>query len=125
MSLMQLMRAPLAAALLAVAGLAATLPLPVAAQASAPVNTAAPAAAPSSAAAPSFTAAPAAAVAKEEVTNPYGLDALWSQGDFNGDAVVNFDDLLVLAQHYGTSLSLLPPRKSSTDVGRANDGLIV
>ncbi len=36
-----------------------------------------------SAAAPAPAAAPAApAVAKEQVSNPYGLDALWTQGDF-------------------------------------------
>ena len=77
MSLMQSMRAPLAAALLAVAALASTsLPTPAWAQASAPA--AAPAATP--AAPPAIAMAPTAA--KEEVTNPYGLDALWSQGDF-------------------------------------------
>lgn len=36
----------------------------------------------------------------------------WSQGDLNGDAVVNFDDLLILAQHYGTSLLALPAERS-------------
>ena len=77
MSLMQIVRAPLAAALLALASLATTLPAPALAQASAPAATAAP-----SAAAPAPTSAAAPAVAKEEVNNPYGLDALWTQGDF-------------------------------------------
>ena len=82
MSLMQIVRAPLAAALLAIAAFSATtLPGPALAQASAPA-----AAATEAPAAPAVTAAtpgPAApAVAHEEVVNPYGLDALWRQGDF-------------------------------------------
>ena len=82
MSLMQILRAPLAAALLALATLATTtLPTPALAQASAP---AAPAATDTaSAAAPAPAGMPATPVAaKEEVMNPYGLDALWAQGDF-------------------------------------------
>ena len=83
MSLMQIVRAPLAAALLALAALATTtLPAPVQAQASAPAAAAADATAAATAAAPAPVAAPAATVAKEEVNNPYGLDALWRQGDF-------------------------------------------
>jgi len=78
MSLMQILRAPLAAALLALAAAATTsLPTPALAQASAP---AAEAAAPAPAPAP--PPLPVATVAKEEVNNPYGLNALWSQGDF-------------------------------------------
>ena len=74
MSLMQIVRAPLAAALLAFAALATTaLPTSALAQASAPAV---------QAAAPAPAAAPAATVAKEEVANPYGLEALWAQGDF-------------------------------------------
>ena len=80
MSLMQIVRAPLAAALLAVAAFAASLPAPALAQASAPVAQAAAASATAPMAAP--MAAPSAAATKEEVANPYGLDALWSQGDF-------------------------------------------
>ena len=75
MSLMHILRAPLAAALLALATLATTtLPTPALAQASAPAASA-------SAAAPAGMAT-APVAAKEEVNNPYGLDALWSQGDF-------------------------------------------
>jgi biopolymer transport protein ExbB len=75
MFLNKLLRAPLAAALLAIAAIVSTAaPAPALAQAAS-----APAA---DAAAPAAPAAPAATVAKEEVTNPYGLDALWSQGDF-------------------------------------------
>jgi biopolymer transport protein ExbB len=76
MFLNKLLRAPLAAALLAIAALVSTAaPAPALAQAAS-----APAA--DTAAAPAAPAAPAATVAKEEVTNPYGLEALWSQGDF-------------------------------------------
>jgi biopolymer transport protein ExbB len=73
MSLIQMIRAPFAAALLAVAALAAT-PTAVLAQAAsepAPSAQAAPAAAP---------AAPT--VEKETVENPYGIAAMWKQGDF-------------------------------------------
>ena len=84
MSLIQIVRAPLAAALLALAALATTaLPTPAMAQAASAPAAEASAAAPAqdaSAAAPA--AAPAATVAKEEVANPYGLGALWTQGDF-------------------------------------------
>ena len=78
MSLLTSVRAPLAAALLAIASLAmTTAPAPAQAQAAS-----APAAeAPAPAAAPAAKA-PEAAVAKESVDNPYGLGALWSQGDF-------------------------------------------
>ena len=76
MSLLKSLRAPLAAALLAITALTATVsPTPALAQAASAPADAAPAAAP----------APALAepvVAKEEVMNPYGLEALWSQGDF-------------------------------------------
>jgi biopolymer transport protein ExbB len=77
MFLNKLLRAPLAAALLAIAALVSTAsPTPALAQAaSAP-------AADATAAAPAAPAGPAATVAKEEVMNPYGLEALWSQGDF-------------------------------------------
>ena len=80
MSLLNLLRAPLsalklAAPLVAAVVIAAAMPLPAQAQAaSAPPAGAAPAAAP---AAP----APAAAVTEEAVDNPYGLKALWAQGD--------------------------------------------
>ena len=73
MSLSKLVRVPLAAALLALAAFVTTAPTPAMAQASAPA---------AEAAAPAVATAPVATVAKEEVANPYGLDALWSQGDF-------------------------------------------
>ena len=76
MFLNKLLRAPLAAALLAIAALVSTAsPTPAMAQAASE-----PAA--DATAAPAAPAAPAPTVAKEEVMNPYGLEALWSQGDF-------------------------------------------
>jgi biopolymer transport protein ExbB len=75
MSLTQLVRAPLAAALIALVTVALGLPTAAMAQAAS-----APAAeAPAATAAP---AAPVATVSKEAVANPYGLEALWKQGDF-------------------------------------------
>ena len=75
MSLTQLVRAPLAAALIALATVALGLPTAAMAQAAS-----APAAeGPAATAAP---AAPVATVSKEAVANPYGLEALWKQGDF-------------------------------------------
>ncbi len=80
MSLTQHLRAPLAAALIAVAAVALGLPTPALAQAaSAPAAEAPP---PAQAVAPAAAAAPTATVTKEAVANPYGLEALWSQGDF-------------------------------------------
>jgi biopolymer transport protein ExbB len=75
MSLMQLVRAPFVAALFAVATLAATVPTAALAQA---------ASEPAAAAQPAPAAAPAVAptVAKETVENPYGLQAMWKQGDW-------------------------------------------
>jgi biopolymer transport protein ExbB len=80
MSLTQIIRAPFLAASLAVATLTVALPTGALAQASAPAA-AAPAAA--EAPKPAEAAAPAAApaVTKETVDNPYGLEAMWKQGD--------------------------------------------
>jgi len=75
MSLTQLVRAPLAAALIALATVALGLPTAAVAQAASTPAAEAPAAT----AAP---AAPVATVSKEAVANPYGLEALWKQGDF-------------------------------------------
>ena len=67
MSLLKALRATFAAVMIAAASLAATVPTPAHAQA---------------ASAPEAAAAPKGAVAEEAVDNPYGLKALWSQGDF-------------------------------------------
>ena len=75
MSLIQTIRAPIAAALLAVAALATSLPTSVLAQAaSEPAAAAAPAPA-----APAPMAAPV--VEKVAVANPYGIEAMLKEGD--------------------------------------------
>jgi biopolymer transport protein ExbB len=72
MSLIRILRASTAALLVA---LAAALPSVVSAQASAPAESAAPVAP------PAVATAPVPTVTKESVENPYGLEALWKQGD--------------------------------------------
>jgi biopolymer transport protein ExbB len=75
MSLFHAVRASFAAALIAAVTLAAAIPVPARAQAaSAPEAASSPAAA--------VPAAPKAGVEQEAVDNPYGLKALWQQGDF-------------------------------------------
>ena len=78
MSMLTVLRASLAAALIATVTVSAVVPLPAHAQA--PAASAPAAAAPAPAPAPA--AAPAAAVSEEAVENPYGLKALWNQGDW-------------------------------------------
>jgi biopolymer transport protein ExbB len=74
MSLLKLIRASFAAALLVLATLAVTAPTPASAQAASEPAAAAPAA--------PGTAPVAPTVAKEAVENPYGLEAMWKQGDW-------------------------------------------
>ncbi len=102
MSLMQIVRAPLAAALLAVAAFAASIPAPALAQASAPV---------AQVASPAPAAAPAAAVSKEEVANPYGLDALWNQGDFVARGTLIIMIIMSMASWYVIFTKLFEQRK--------------
>ena len=78
MSLTHLVRAPLVAALIALVAAGSCLPTAALAQASAP---AADASAPAAAAAPAAVPAPTATVTKESVTNPYGIEAMWKEGD--------------------------------------------
>ena len=124
MSLMQIMRAPLAAALLAVAGLAATLPVPASAQASAPTAIAASAAtaAATPTATPAPAAAPAAGVTKEEVANPYGLDALWSQGDFVARGTLIIMIIMSMASWYVIFTKLFEQRKLLKSADEVTDG---
>ena len=83
MSLIQFVRAPFFAALLAVATLTVALPTDAFAQASAPAAEAPkPAEAAAPVAAPAPAPAPAPSVEKETVENPYGLAAMWKQGDW-------------------------------------------
>jgi biopolymer transport protein ExbB len=82
MSLNQLVRMPLLAALLILATLGVTAPLPVLAQAaSAPEAASAPAAPPAPMAGDTAPAAMAGAKEMQQIDNPYGLEALWRQGD--------------------------------------------
>ncbi len=80
MFLSKALRASIGASLIAAAGLLA--PGLASAQASAPAADAASAVAPAPAPAPAPAAAPATAVSEEAVDNPYGLKALWNQGDY-------------------------------------------
>ncbi len=86
MFLSQIVRASFAAALIAAVSLAATLPQPAQAQAAsapAPAAAASPAlATPPAPVTAAEAAAPKPVISEEAVENPYGLKALWSQGDF-------------------------------------------
>jgi biopolymer transport protein ExbB len=80
MSLVHFVRAPLRA--LAAATLIATVALTAAVPATALAQAASEPAAAPAAAAPAPAPAAAPAVAKETVENPYGLEAMWKQGDW-------------------------------------------
>ncbi|HSI58193.1 MAG TPA: MotA/TolQ/ExbB proton channel family protein [Ideonella sp.] len=80
MSFLKTVRAPFLAASIALLG-AISMPNVVLAQASAPEATTAPAASDVTDTAPAI-AVPTPEVKKETIDNPYGLEALWSQGDF-------------------------------------------
>jgi biopolymer transport protein ExbB len=115
MSLMQILRAPLAAALLAVAAFAATAPTTALAQASAP-------AAEASAPAPAVATAPVATVAKEEVANPYGLEALWTQGDFVSRGTLIIMVIMSMASWYVIFTKLFEQSKLLRQGRAVSDG---
>ena len=77
MSFLNSLRAPLLAACIALLGATAAAPTDALAQ---DQGASAPAAAPAEAAAP--MGVPTPEVKKETIDNPYGLEALWTQGDF-------------------------------------------
>jgi biopolymer transport protein ExbB len=83
-------RATLAAALIAAAAVGASLPAPALAQAASEPVAAPAAVEPAPVAAPA--PAPMPIVEKETVENPYGLEAMWKQGDF-----VSKGTLIILA----------------------------
>ena len=116
MSLNNLVRAPLAAALLALAAFVTTAPSPALAQASAP---AAEAAVPAAATAP---APPVATVAKEEVANPYGLDALWSQGDFVARGTLIIMIIMSMASWYVIFTKLFEQSKMLKAADKVGEG---
>ncbi len=76
MSLMKIVRAPFLAACIALMGAVAITPVDALAQEAA----SAPAAGPADTATPAGVVTPE--VKKETIDNPYGLEALWTQGDF-------------------------------------------
>jgi biopolymer transport protein ExbB len=109
MSLLNLVRAPLMAALIAGATLAA--PATVMAQAaSAPAEATAPAAT-DTASAPAVATAPVSTTAKETVENPYGLEALWKQGDFVARFVLVVMVIMSLGSWYIIFTKLFEQRK--------------
>jgi biopolymer transport protein ExbB len=112
MSLMQIVRAPLAAALLALAAFAAAVPGPAQAQASAPA---------AEAAMPAPAAAPTAAVTREEVANPYGLDALWNQGDFVARGTLVIMIIMSMASWYVIFTKLFEQRKMLKSANQVTD----
>jgi biopolymer transport protein ExbB len=116
MSLSKLVRAPLAAALLALAAFVTTAPTPALAQASAPT---AEAAAPAGATVP---VAPVATVVKEEVANPYGLDALWSQGDFVARGTLIIMIIMSMASWYVIFTKLFEQSKMLRAADKVGDG---
>ncbi|MCK6432103.1 MAG: MotA/TolQ/ExbB proton channel family protein [Burkholderiaceae bacterium] len=122
MFLNKLLRAPLTAALLAFAAVASTTaPAPAWAQASEPAgNAAAPAAAPEPSPAPS--PAPVATVAKETVDNPYGLEALWKQGDFVAKGTLIIMIIMSMGSWYIIFTKLWEQHKLMRAANAVNDG---
>ena len=112
MSLSKLVRAPLAAALLALAAFVTTAPSPALAQASAPA---------AEAAAPAVATAPVATVVKEEVANPYGLDALWSQGDFVARGTLIIMIIMSMASWYVIFTKLFEQSKMLRAANKVGD----
>jgi biopolymer transport protein ExbB len=124
MSLLNLVRAPLVAALIAGATLAA--PATVMAQAaSAPAAeaSAAPAApaATAEASAPAVATAPVATTAKETVENPYGLQALWAGGDFVARGTLIIMVIMSLGSWYIIFTKLFEQRKLIKSADEARD----
>ena len=113
MSLSKLVRAPLAAALLALAAFVTTAPSPALAQASAPA---------AEAAAPAMVTAPVATVAKEEVMNPYGLDALWSQGDIVARGTLIIMIIMSMASWYVIFTKLFEQSKMLKAADKVGEG---
>jgi biopolymer transport protein ExbB len=80
--------------------------------ASAPADAAAPAPAADAAAAPADGAAPAApAAAKEEVHNPYGIGAMWAEGDFVNKGTIIILSLMSMGSWYIIITKLLDQAK--------------
>lgn len=124
MSLTKLVRAPLAAALIAGASICA--PLSVMAQAASEPAAAAPAAdasapAAEAPAAPAVATAPEVTTAKESVDNPYGLDALWKGGDFVARGTLIIMVIMSLGSWYIIFTKLFEQRKLYKSADQAKD----
>lgn len=105
------------------AGFASLTTLPVYAQASAPDTTTAPAATAApvdTSAAPSPLAAPV--VAKESVDNPYGLGALWAQGDFVARGTLILLVLMSMGSWYILITKLYESLKLASEAKTATKG---
>ena len=113
MSIMNTLRAPKlatkwAASLLAAFTLSMSLPLVALAQAaSAPPAAAAPAAATS----PPAAAAAASVITEESVDNPYGLKALWAQGDIVAKSTLVIMTIMSMASWYVIFTKLFEQRQ--------------
>jgi biopolymer transport protein ExbB len=91
-------------------------PPPARAQAPAPATATAPTPTPTPAATPATATeskpkSPAAAVTTEEVLNPYGLDALWRQGDFVSKGTLIILVIMSIGSWYIGILKLLEQAK--------------
>ncbi len=119
MSLIKLVRAPLFAALLAVAAVAlGTAPTAARAQAASAPDAAAPAA---EASAPAVVTAPQVTTAKETVDNPYGLEALWKGGDFVAKTVLIIMVIMSMGSWYIIFTKLFEQQKvlnNAKEVGK-------
>ena len=105
-------------AALAVCASLVAAPLPVAAQDQKPADASAPAAA----AAPAAPAAPTSTgiVSKETVDNPYGLAALWAQGDFVAKGTLVILVIMSMGSWYILITKLYESYKLSSQARAAN-----
>ena len=105
-------------AALAVCASLVAAPLPVAAQDQKPADASAPAAA----AAPAAPAAPTSTgiVSKETVDNPYGLAALWAQGDFVAKGTLIILIIMSMGSWYILITKLYESYKLSSQARAAN-----
>ena len=117
MSLLKLLRAASLAASLAVIG---AVPTAAFAQASAPAADAPAASAPAEPVAP--PAVPTPEVKKEAIENPYGLDALWSQGDFVARGTLIIMIIMSMGSWYIIITKLVEQRKMLKSAQAAADG---
>ena len=119
MSLTQLVRAPLAAALIASASICA----PLSAMAQAASGPGAQASAPAEAAppVPAVATAPVATTTKETVENPYGLEALWKGGDFVARGTLIIMIIMSLGSWYIIFTKLFEQRKLIKSADQARD----